>query len=131
MTIKPIKPISSNFHFSVLTFALVAMLVLILPSAYAFGVTSPYWDTKPLSLHPGESIDFALILQNMVGDQDLTFKAKIVQGAEITQLTDPSNIYFVPFGSNDVRVHVRVTVPNESVSNEVRELNRIGISFVP
>ena len=106
-------------------------LLLSLTLVSAFGVTSPYWDTKPLGLHPGESIDFELKLQNMVGSEDLVFKAEIVQGKEITQLMDPSPIYAVPFGRDDIIVHVRVTVPNESVVTQVRELDRIGISFTP
>jgi len=106
---------------------LVVLLLLISPAAFAFGVTSPYWDTKPLVLHPGETKDFTLILQNMVGEKDLSFIATVNKGAEIASLINSSSVYNVPFGADDVLVNVRVTVPLKASFGEI---DRIGISFV-
>jgi len=120
---KNTNAINSYFKF----LALLVFLLMLSPMVMAFGVTSPYWDTKPLGLHPGETKDFSLILQNMVGDKDVTLKAFVSKGTEIATLVDPSLVYHVPFGVNDVQVNVRVAVPLEASFGEI---DRIGISFV-
>lgn len=106
------------------------LLIIGIPTVLAFGVTSPYWDAKPLGLHPGQTIDFQLLLQNMVGNEDLTVKAEIIDGKEIVALLDSSPVYSVPLGVKDVPVTLRVTVPAE-FPPDLKEIKRIGISFTP
>ena len=85
-----------------------------LPLVASFGVTTPYWDTKPLSLHPGESQEVQLLLQNMVGEGDITLLASITEGGNIAQLLDQNLNYLIPFGTKDVPVSLRITIPEDA-----------------
>ena len=80
----------------------------------AVGVTSPYWDTKPLGLNPGESVEVQLLLQNMMGDKDVTLMASITEGADIATLLGESQTYAVPFGVKDVPVLVKISIPEDT-----------------
>jgi hypothetical protein len=100
-----------------LCIVLLAALAL-MPFAEAYGASAPYWRTNPLDLMPGESHEFAFTLQNMVGGEDVTLKAEVKRGSEIAEIIDASNIYFVPYGSNDVLVNVLVTAPENAQSGE-------------
>lgn len=99
------------FTISALFITFCSMLSL----AAAAGVASPYWNSagneNPLYIAPGESQNFALTLQNMVGNEDLQFKATITKGAEVLSITDASDQYFVPAGSNNVPVNLRAQIP--------------------
>jgi len=117
-----------NTQLGILVVMALMILSVVLPFTAAFGVTSPYWDNRPLTMHPGETIEFELILQNMVGGEDLTMEAEVVDGAAFATLTDSTTVYAVPFGTNDVPVKVRVTIPNET---SLGPIDRIGISFTP
>lgn len=98
-----------------------------LPSVYSLGVTTPYWDTKPLNMVPGQSIEVELLLQNMAGGDDVTLVGSVTQGADIALITDANKEYQVPFGEKNVPVHVRVTLPaNASVHDKLRI---VGVSF--
>ncbi|HLD00456.1 MAG TPA: hypothetical protein VJC39_01805 [Candidatus Nanoarchaeia archaeon] len=90
------------------------MLLAMLPLVASFGVTTPYWDTKPLSLHPGESQEVQLLLQNMVGEGDITLLASITEGGNIAQLLDQNLNYLIPFGTKDVPVSLRITIPEDA-----------------
>src|SRR3989344_6814706 len=101
-----------------LQIAVLLMLAMFTQTAVAFGVTSPYWDTNPLELHPGESKDVQLLLQNMVGDKDLSFSASISEGTEIALLIDEKLTYNIPFGTKDVPVMLRISVPEDLQTGE-------------
>src|SRR3989344_6578602 len=102
-------------------------LIMALPAAYAMGVSTPYWDTKPLNMVPGQSIEVELLLQNMVGGEDITLVGSVTQGADIATITDAHKEYKVPFGEKNVPVRVRVTLP---ASARVGDAPRIvGVSF--
>ena len=93
------------------------LLYSLMPIASAAGVSSPYWDQtdnkNPLYLTPGEAKDFQFILQNGGSTQeDVVFKVKILQGAEIATITDPNQNYLVPAKRTDIPVNVHVTAPN-------------------
>ena|SRR3989344_42729 len=106
----------------------IAMLMLImLPVAFAMGVTTPYWDTKPLILKPGESTDLELYLQNMVGGEDIVLAGRVVEGGDIAQITDSEKRYAVPFGEKNVPVHVRVTIPADAQPSD--EPRIVAVSF--
>lgn len=88
------------------------ILISIIPLASAFGVTSPYWEDHVLSMKPGETKEIALILQNMVGGEDIKLKAKIADGTDIASLVD-SDIYKINFGEENVEVKVKITIPED------------------
>jgi len=100
--------------------------LLLVPLASAFGITAPYWETKPLVMLPGESIDFALILQNMDGTEDVAVKAELVSGAEIATLTDEKLEYLVPLGRKDINVNLKITIPEYASPGESYS---VGVSF--
>ncbi len=93
----------------------------------AAGVSSRYSKNYPLKLAPGESKEFSLNIQNMVGGQDLKFKAEISQGKEIAEITDESKEYFVPFGKSDIKVNLKVNAPKKPDKKEYD----VTIKFYP
>src|SRR3989344_2389335 len=103
-----------------LTFLLMVQMV------YAFGVTSPYWDTKPLELEPGQSADLQLLLQNMVGGKEMVLQASISEGADFASLVDTNLEYSLPFGAQDVPVNLKVMVPTDAVRGSKHQ---IKVSF--
>lgn len=81
----------------------------------AFGVASPYWDTKPLSLTPGETKTFELSVQNYVGNSNITFKVELTSGEEVVDT--PEGIYFLP--AHSAKAHpVTVTMPSDATHGE-------------
>lgn len=106
--------------------ALVMCLVLMIPLVQAFGVTSSYWDTNPLTLHAGEEKVVELELQNMVGGEDLTLLAKITEGADIATILGESTKFIVPFGSKDVRAKILIKLPADVFPGETRD---VAVSF--
>ena len=109
---------------AILTVLLVLFLSVSLASA--FGVTSPFWDKRPLVIHPGEEQQVTLMLQNMVGGEDLTFKAVITDGADLAKLTDLNKEYLVPFNANEVPVNLLITIPkNYPYGND----QKVSVSF--
>jgi len=109
-----------------LNFGSLTALLLLSPLVSAFGATTPYWDDNPLIMYPGQTKDFALILQNMVGNEDIVLKAELVSGVDIAALVDEELEYLVPFGRKDIEVNLRVKIP-EGVPLD-KEYT-IGVSF--
>ena len=80
----------------------------------AFGVTSFYYEGRPLVMMPGESRNISLILQNMVGNDDMKATAEITEGREIAVILDGLDgeaEYLVPLGVKDVQVNIKVRMP--------------------
>jgi len=104
------------------------MLVLIFSvgTVSSWGASSPYWNERPLYLMPGESADVNLLLQNMVGGEDITFEVAIVSGGEIATLV--SSEVEVPFGQKDVPVGLRVAIPS---NYELGRVYGVRVSFSP
>ncbi|MBI2148251.1 hypothetical protein HYU23_01085 [Candidatus Woesearchaeota archaeon] len=90
---------------------LIILVICLLPIVYGFGVTTPYWDTNPLVMAPGQTVEFNLLLQNMIGNEDIKARAKVVSGHQFIQITDNITEYFVPFGKSDVKINLKVSVP--------------------
>ena len=112
---------------NLLVFALgIVGFVFLMVYVSAAGVTSGYYDGSPLVMSPGETKDIYLELQNMVGDKDITFKADIVNGSSIAKIIDKSDIYEVPFGRKDVKVNIKVEIPENATAGEKYN---IGLSF--
>lgn len=102
-----------------------AFLLLLLPLAQAYGVSSPFWDTRPLMIQPGETQEVTLQLQNMVGGEDIIFRASIEEGKEIVTILDDDLDFYVPYGSKDVLVKLKVTAPEDAEGKTYR----VGILF--
>ncbi|MDP4012724.1 MAG: hypothetical protein Q8R00_03920 [Candidatus Nanoarchaeia archaeon] len=99
----------------------ISILLIILPLVSAFGVTSPYWEGHVLSMKPGETKVISLILQNMVGEEDIRLGAKIGDGSDIASLVG-NEIYKVPFGKKDVDVKIKITIPNNAPFGKTYEV---------
>src|SRR3989344_2666120 len=93
---------------------IITLFILLSYSVFAFGVSSPYWDENPLYLKPGETKEVTMILQNMVGEDDIKMTGELNSGSEIAVLINPGIIYDVPLGSNNVPVNLRITVPEDA-----------------
>jgi hypothetical protein len=104
---------------------LLATFILLSSYAYAFAVSTPYWKDYPLKISPGQTEDFQLTLQNVAGAEDMTVKGQIMEGSEIAQITDSSDIYSVPIGER-AQVNIRVNIPS---SVEIGTNYTIKISF--
>ena len=89
-------------------------LMLILPVAAAFGVSTPYWKENPLIMQPGETKEVSLNLQNMVGSEDLNVQVDLLAGQEIAKITDVSTVYPVKIGTADTYVHMTISVPKNA-----------------
>lgn len=95
---------------------LLSMLILLLPLVSSSGVSSSYWDQadnkNPLYILPGVSKDIQFILQNGGNtEEDVLFKVKILQGADIAAITDVNQEYLVPAKVTNVPVNVRISIP--------------------
>ena len=109
-----------------LAILLVAFALISSPIVMAMGVTSPYWDDRPLRMYPGETQNIQFELQNMIGDEDVQIRAEVAGGQEIAKLTDKNNIYSVPLGTKDAKVNVRITVPETAKAGDII---RVDLSF--
>ena len=107
--------------------AVIGILLIALPAAYSLGVTTPYWDTKPLNMVPGQSATVELLLQNMVGGEDIILVGSVTQGADIAVITDEKKEYKVQFGEKNVPVHLQVTLPASAKVGDAPRI--IGVSF--
>ncbi len=102
------------------------LLVILAFDADAFGVSSPYWDENPLIVNPGDTKEFQMILQNMVGGEDITAEAKVNSGKDILSIADQNTIYKVPFGGNNIPVNLKVSVPENAKPGQEFQ---VGVSF--
>ena len=111
---------------TIISMNVVTLLLLLLPLVQAYGVSSPFWDTRPLVIQPGETQEVTLQLQNMVGGEDMIFRASVEDGKEIVAIIDDEDLdYYVPYGSKDVVVKLRVTVPEDAEGKTYK----VGILF--
>ena len=106
-----------------LSFILIATLGL---NVNAFGVSSPYWDENPLYLNPGETKNVVMVLQNMVGGEDVTAIGELDSGKEIAVLTDQITTYTVLSGVSNVPVNLKITVPEDAKPGQEWQ---VGVSF--
>ncbi len=90
------------------------LLIMMVSLVNAFGVSTAYWDDNPLKIAPGESKIVVLGLQNKVGTEDVTLKAKLTSDGEgIATLTDANLEYFVPLGGGN-SVTIQIEVPEDA-----------------
>ncbi len=106
---------------------LAILLISIISVISALGVSTPYWNTNPLKLQPGESTIVTLGLQNLVGTENVSLRANITKGSEIATIIDEDLDYFIPLGSEDVTVNIEVKIPQNAEVNKVQD---IEVSFL-
>jgi hypothetical protein len=85
--------------------------VMLVSLVSAFGVSSPYWEDNPLKMAKGETVVVNLNLQNMVGDNDVTVKAELVEGSDITSLEEDT--FTVASKTYDTMVPLTVKMPSD------------------
>ncbi len=107
-------------------FFLFMIFIFLTNFVFAYGPSTPYWGDNPLYLNPGESTTFNITLQNLVGDINITLRARIGENP-IARLTDGDpHDYFIPFGSDDIKVPIFVEIP---YGVKIGEKYNVGVSF--
>ena len=106
------------------TFVLAVMLVGIVGAS---GVSSQYWDgnnANPLNMYKGQTTTTNLNLQNMVGDDDVTYSVAIKEGASIASLIQ--GVYAVKAHTSDTMVPLRITVPDDA---KIGDTTKVIVEF--
>jgi len=94
-----------------LAFGIVFATLVLMNTINASGIVSPYWKDYPLEMNFGETKIANFVLQNMVGNEDITVKAEIKQGADIASLE--KDIYTAKAGTSDTIIPVKITIPKD------------------
>ncbi len=98
------------------TYAITAFLVLVIlilvSLVTAFGISSPYKQDRPLEMMKGQTETVNINLQNMVGNEDITVRAEVVEGTGIASLTRTT--YTVKAKTHDTFVPLKITVPKDA-----------------
>src|SRR4030042_515785 len=98
---------------------LVGLLILVcIGNVAAFAVSSDYWYGYPLGMTPGETKEFPLTLQNLVGTSDLKVRAVVSTGSSVLKLVDSDGVYVVPAGEK-LNVDLVASVPADSRPGQV------------
>jgi hypothetical protein len=95
-------------------FVIVILIFLTAPFINAFGVSSSYWEGRPLTAYPGEEKEVILGLQNELNEGNLKIRATIQEGEEITTLTDTSAEYSTIAGGEVIPVRLNVKIPSDA-----------------
>lgn len=111
-------------------YAGILVLLLITPLVSAFGISSMFHKNNPLFMVPGETKEFSLGLQNMVGGEDLLFKVEIVSGGDIAVITDLSTEYLVPFRNSNTPVNLKVTIPEDAPLGQKKSI-KVSVNVIP
>ncbi|MBI2452073.1 hypothetical protein HYV50_03265 [Candidatus Pacearchaeota archaeon] len=102
--------------------------ILFLNSIDAFGVSSQYWykpDYTPAAFYPGETRTINLGLQNMVGEDDVTIRVKLIEGSEIASVNEKD--YLVKAKTKDIPIPIEVSIPENTPINTTY---KIVVSFI-
>ncbi len=89
------------------------MIVLSVNFSSAFGVSSSSWKGNPLIVYPGDKETLSpIMLQNMVGTDDVTVRARIINGAEIASLEETE--FNVKAGTKDTKVPIKLNISEDA-----------------
>jgi len=94
----------------------IVFTILSISFVFASGVATPYWKGNPLTISAGKTETVYLTLQNMVGTEDITFRAKIINGSEIA--TIESKDYLVKAGTRDTQFPVKIKIQANETLNK-------------
>ena len=104
---------------------MVVALILLISFVNALSVSMPYMENKELKLFPGELRDLEFVLQNSGATENIVVRATISEGANITSITDESNLYTVIPGDK-VPVSIQIKIPEDF---EIGGRHHIKLSF--
>ncbi len=99
-----------------------AILLINIPSIFAFGISSPYWKNNPLQMRPGETKEISFNLQNcpslseQCDREDINVNVLLEEGEEIAEITSGTQ-YTLPFGTADTNIILKISIPEESLQN--------------
>jgi uncharacterized membrane protein len=100
------------------------LAIMLISLTSAFGITSFYWEEKQLEMYAGETKNVELLLQNMVGGEDISLKSSVVKGRDIAKIE--SDIYTVPFGVKEMPVNIEITTPKNA---KIGDNYEVRVSF--
>ena len=104
----------------------IILLLTLISTISAFGVSSPYWQGNPLIIEKGETRIINLNLQNMV-EEDIIVKAEIIQGEDIALLSQ--DIFIIKAKTYDTIIPLEITIPQDAFSeNKTIKINFKKIS---
>lgn len=95
----------------ILTFGAIFAALILISFISASGIVSPYWRDYPLEMHFGETKTANFVLQNMVGNEDITVKVELKQGTDIASLE--KDTYTAKAGTSDTIIPVKITIPKD------------------
>lgn len=109
-------------NIKLITFALVCLFSL--NSILALGISSPYWDTRPLEMSPGETRDVEFSLTNKIDAETATAFVEIEKDAGIAEIIGKSEYTVLP-GTTNTKIIMRVSIPEDA---SIGELYYLGFS---
>ena len=106
---------------------LIAFSILVLFSfslVFALGVSSPYWNTNPLKMYPGETrnVDFPLV--NGVNDPATEATVILTAGEEFMEITSGES-YSIGSGENEEKIKLKIKVPSNAEVGSTYDLGFI------
>ena len=106
--------ITNAFLLSLMLFSLVG----------AAGVTSPYWEGNPMNAQVGTTTTVDIVIQNMVGEEDLTFEAVVTEGNDIASISKTT--YKVPANTKDTIAPIKIKISKDT---ELGSTQKVKIEF--
>ena len=94
---------------------LITLALILISTISAFGISSPYWEDNPLVMEKGETKVVNLNIQNMVGNEDITIRAEVIQGEEIISLKQDT--FLIKAGTSDTIIPLEITIPKDIEDN--------------
>ena len=117
------KEMKNKFKVFLMSFILISTILLLISTVSAVAIGLPYWEGNPFVISPGQTGTVNLTIQNMVGEEDITMKAEIIQENEIASLKKDE--YFIPI-SRDAQVPIKITIPYNATLNTT---HKVKVSF--
>ncbi|HJX49999.1 MAG TPA: hypothetical protein VJ438_00890 [Candidatus Nanoarchaeia archaeon] len=96
----------------------IVSIILLISLTSAFGVSSPYWDENPLVMDRGETKTVNLNLQNMIGEEDVEVKAFLIEGNDVTSLSEDT--FLVKSGTSNTTVPLKISVSKDAIPGETK-----------
>lgn len=100
--------------------------ILLTMNVNAFGVSTFYYEGRPLILNPGEVRDIEVQLQNEATSGPISLKAKIDSEKNIAQLTGKT-IFNLDSGDKGVSVPITISVPEDA---QIGDKYQVSVSFL-
>lgn len=99
--------------------------ILLATQVNAFGVTSFFYEGRPLLIEPGSTKDVSLILQNEQTSPHINVKAELTTNSHMAELTGKT-IFSLESGANNIHVPIEITIPETA---QIGEEYTVGVSF--